>query len=256
MKRKSRWLEWVRWRWEFMRRDPEYRKAYEEAQGYREAAGFCFGPVVQRPDSVDYSKTPQGREEAKLCERFDLRGLFLIDPDESFEDICEIIKPAYMKNQPKAVEELDPAQLGWLHDNLTSRSVKVTVKRFEEVKRKAKVSFPIRVAFDIDFARVNSIDSLKDYISNLIDWHWDNIRYLEKVEASRPNIHEGSAKATDFDLILKIGSLREENMTYRKIGEEVYQSDTDPESAKKKAQNHAKRYKELTRGGWRILRYP
>ena len=71
------WLKWVRWRWEFMRRDPEYRNAYNKALGYRKQAGFSLGPVVQGPDSVAYTKTPQGKKETRLCKDFDLPGVMI-----------------------------------------------------------------------------------------------------------------------------------------------------------------------------------
>lgn len=84
--------QWAKYRWEFMRRSPEYKKDYQRAILLREKA--AEKPVEQNNGMLNclgYERTPEGKEEFNLCKKYGLAPIpgYLFDPDKSFDEIAE-----------------------------------------------------------------------------------------------------------------------------------------------------------------------
>ncbi|MEW5980161.1 MAG: hypothetical protein AB1898_30570 [Acidobacteriota bacterium] len=127
----------MKWRWEFRRRDPEYKAAWREVQELRKT-GKQSGPA-----------------ERRLALQFELYRAELLDPGKSFDELCEgkdhrwvtetFIDPQYDKAL-KIIGTWQPAVLipGAL----------------------------FKWAFLIDFTKVNSITQLKKDVTRWIGECW------------------------------------------------------------------------------------
>jgi hypothetical protein len=220
---------WLKYRWEFMRRDPEYIRAYNEIM---ELEGKVQNKSDQDIDSIEAALDEKIKKYYKL---FELSMPFFWDPNKPFEEVTKINYEAESPGLTQAV----------FYSTHDQKPVKIYTKYgSQDVPRDI-------LLMEIDFTKVNSIDALKKSVIGQIDFYWKNDylqRLPERIKVNRVN----------FDKIIEVGDLKKSNprITWKEIAAKTFPDDSDPESAIMKAKQHYSRYEELINGGWRDLRFP
>jgi len=111
-----------------------------------------------------------------------------------------------------------------------------------------------KLAITIDLEKVNSIHALKNQISKEIEEGFKQV-----------NIKKKTKKQIDYTVILTVGDLKAEGLTYQQIAKKVFPHDFDntneskepnPESAIRKVGQYNKTYKKLIKGGYKDLTFP
>lgn len=249
---------WFKWRWEFMRRSPEYIKDWGE---------------IKKQDHRELSE----EKRQYLQEKY---GLWpLQEPSLSFEEICERKNNTWeslfeelwiLHSGPPAFEEIGTreyminGQISFLKDFVLK---KTTTKD--------------DVILHIDFSRVNSITALKNVLMKWIDMKY-RVRKTHLKETDKDTILPTGEKLVHFELIdvenipsvlsdidystyIKIGDMKEkENLTNEEIARELWPDkfqDTDdeianPDGAIRNVSHHYKKYQQLVNGGYKKLSYP
>ena len=105
---------------------------------------------------------------------------------------------------------------------------------------------------EIDFKRINSIESVKKYVAKIID---DAYLVMKKLKAL-PKKKKKSM--VDFDIILQVGDLKSQDKKNRVIAEmiDAKKYKDNPESAIRLIAYYHKRYIELIEGGYKEITYP
>jgi hypothetical protein len=250
---------WMKWRWEFMRRNSAYKKDYEKVRKLHSKAKYRPLSIVEKEKTIDgktyiddydlYCDTPEYQEEKKIAMKWGLNTI--LDPNQSFEEIT---------GRQFCKDETD-----WLHslcffDNefqdIHSKAVKVlnSQDRGENkpwfVTRLGNIrNIDSYLDLHIDFDKINSLSKLKKEISELVNEHYKAYQKLQ----GKSQLYTG----IDYDLILKIGDMKDrESLTYNEIIEKVFPDDVDPESARIKVIQHYNRYRELVDTGYINLTFP
>jgi hypothetical protein len=220
---------WLKYRWEFMRRDPEYIRAYNDIM---ELEGKVQDKSDQNIDSIEATLDEKIKKYYRL---FELSVPFFWDPNKTFEKVTKINYEAESPGLTQAI----------FYSTHDQKPVKIYTKYgSQDVPRDI-------ILMEIDFTKVNSIDALKKSVIDQIDFYWKNDylqRLPERIKVNKVN----------FDKIIEVGDLKKSNhkITWREIAAKTFPDDSDSESAIMKAKQHYSRYEELTHGGWRDLRFP
>jgi hypothetical protein len=238
--------EWQKYRWEFMRRDPEYIEAYQKAKELRSKANLpelkecrtllfhdhrgawaMTGPGEGQECQYE---TPEAKEILNLARRFDI--IEFVDPQTNYDDL----EPWYRH---------------------------VMFSQIEGVAALIDDSDVVQIC--IDFSKINSICNLKAQVSEIIDIEFETRKTM------------GSKRSTDYDRIIQSGDLKKQGLLNWEIAERIFQDEFRGledsecgvgeqdyesadrkinicESAIRKISNYLKRYKELTSGGYKLLR--
>ena len=220
---------WLKYRWEFMRRDPEYIRAYNEIT---ELAGKAHNQTGHHIENIETILADKIKEYCKALELF---MPILLDPNKSFEELNEI---NYEADSPG----LNQAVFHTIHDQ---QPVKIYSQYGGEDIPKGIL------LLEIDFDRVNSIDALKKTVIDKIDFYWKN-DYLQRLP-QRIKVNK-----VNFERILQVGDLKRSlpRLSWKEIASETFPDDSDSDSAIMKAKQHYSRYEELINGGWRNLKFP
>jgi hypothetical protein len=223
--------KWLRYRWEFMRRDPNYRKASEKAQGlFRDSNPSVLKLCRKLSKNFLIGEFYEGFKHGES-------ELTIIKVPRLFLNYIEKFSPDSIIDVNKSFDELTQDDL-----DILNRSVGSSILNAHTIGSELEVS--------IDFENVNSIESLKRAITGLIDTRYKS--YIKTIaNAKVPKIN-----MTDFDIILKAGDMRAKGMTNVAIAKELFPNDTNPESAVRKVGHHCKTYRELVNGGYRHFRFP
>jgi len=282
--------EWLKWRWEFMRRNLEYRNDYQKVKDLQQKAIYPLGSIIEKTiendgevfiDKYDrYRDTPEYDEEKKICRKYELRKM--LNPDKTIEALLGKSERSSKKLCPNdevrragRVQEWAKAFFYWHTeiDSLDSQAIRIlntsktvdTTKPWYFTRKEVLKNIEPSLTLHIDFRKVNSVTALMKEVSTIIKRHSKAYRKLkEKKRLYR----------TDYDLILKIGDMKEkENMTYPEIAKIIFPDDffdefedkydedgnavfTNPECAAAKALQYHKRYQELVSGGYQNITYP
>ncbi len=220
---------WLKYRWEFMRRDPEYIKAYNEIMELEEKVR---DESNQNIDDIEAALDEKIKQYRKL---FELSMPFFWDPSKTFEETTKINYAAESPGLTQAV----------FYSTHDQKPVKIYTKyASQDVHRDF-------LLMEIDFTKVNSIDALKKSVIDHIDFYWKK-DYLKRLP-ERIKVNK-----VKFDNIVEVGDLKKSNprMTWKEIASKCFPEDIDADSAIIKAKQHYSRYEELVNGGWRVLRFP
>lgn len=213
--------EWLRWKWEFLRRDPEYIRAYKE-----------------RHRDINFSGVPRqeprmlGLWPFELCklmnenDRSRRRMKYLgwnthVSPDTEFEDIPE--------EQLSGLESWD--------------SLCMVVHPPTEQSRWLEIR--------IDPTNINRVDVLKAEICHLIDAE------MAKVERKRQTRKVDYELIYTTGTMREKGMTYRQ--IAQKIFPRDYNIENDagnPESAETKVKQYVKRFQELSNGGHLFMSYP
>lgn len=214
----ERVLNEIKYRWEFMRRCPEYIDAFEQEKSMNEKEEPSFN-LFKR---FEYWKS------------FGLFSSTLPDPNLSFEEIQN---------------RYDVLESPFLGLNFISKNYKshAGISYFTYLDEKIDFKDYNKLHFIIDFTKVKSIDALQKIMSSLIDDLWSD--YCERAGQG-----EKVREMEEYDLILKVGDLRDkEKLTDQEIAEKISQGSESLEPAIKKVSFYYMRYKQLINGGYRDL---
>jgi len=105
---------------------------------------------------------------------------------------------------------------------------------------------------EIDFRKINSIESLKKYVIQIID---DAYFAMKKLKALPKR---GKKSMVDYDICLQVGDLRRQGKKNREIAAIIdpRKYDENPESAIRLIAYYHKRYLEFVDGGYMDIVYP
>ncbi len=218
--------DYAKYRWEFMRRDPEYRRDWEKAQEIRKRVKLEEGlkKVLEETGVMVYPPEYQEEyeQELALCKKYGL-GLdraYMFDPDKSFEELTEYSPDFYISMiNPSAVTLSSPDK------------------------------DPKKVRIDIDFNNVNSIAELIRHVSDRLQEHY------ETISQDKTQRYGG----IDYDLLLEVGDLKEkEHLKHQEVAQKIdpRKFRENPESAIRNVGHYYKHYKELVNGGYKDLTFP
>jgi hypothetical protein len=236
-------IEWVKYRWEFVRRNPEYIRAYEEAQKLAEALKLpktaCSEEFSYKAQPSAESKSEYRQRTKELCEPLGVNRVDK-DPRISFDQYFEL----WIEHGGKDTDDYYGA-IEWFAMELGmwppfNYQLEPSPDRFD------------RVTLSIDLTKVNSIDALRDYIADTIDWLW--IEYQTRFKQKKK-----TRKLTDYDLILQVGDMKDkEGLTERAIAKVLFPRDykidnenANPETAERKVGQYYQKYKAIVNGGYR-----
>lgn len=213
-------LKRIKYRWEFMRRSPDYISVFKQEKEL----------AKEESPSINLFKK---------YEFWNTFGLFcseLPDPNLSFEEL-QTGENQNIFNEP----------FFRINFILKNSKPEAGISYFTYLDGKIDFNEFNKLEFTIDFSKVTSIDTIKEFVSKLIDDHWTN--YYKRVGHRKK-----SREADDYELILKVGELRDnEGLTYNKIAEEIFPEAENSKSAQGKVSRYYKRYQALINGGYRTL---
>lgn len=217
-----------------MRRDPEYKKAYDEIKLIM--ADLADAEDSQRPKG----ETFQGKFKSFL-ERFGS----LQDPSKNFDNV--------IKGSPGNALNALIDYPHYLREAFQMRSCNYS----------SPDKMPHLLEIFINFQKVNSREKLKKEVCKAIDSQWQIYKKLARRNRQRLN-------RSDYDRILHVGDLRTSGKTNQEIAKELYPEEFknpeelendearegNPESAIKRVSNDYQRFLRLSRGGYRKMTYP
>lgn len=236
--RKEKRIKWLKYRWEFLRRNPAYKDIYEKnVERLRKQAKYSpdnFQEIGSKRRYL-YLETKEADIERKYCKQFGLPSQCLIDPEKSFDDLIQ--------------------------GSLSMEKVGFWPSTFWEIWGKWTQS-ESHVMIDIDFAVINSIEALKEEAGELIEFLY--VEFYKKYDKKYyPPVSDIKKREADFEIILQAGDMRTGGLKLREIAEKIYPDDFDPEnenenpeSAIKLIDYYCKQYKKLVGGGYKALTYP
>jgi hypothetical protein len=199
-KPKVRTYEWLKWRWEFMRRNPEYRKDFDIIKqnwvkynwepfpvmddylgGSYGEYRYSYGPMTK---NNLYLESHECELEKKLCEKWGLNSPPMLNPEESYDFVAKNFNPdTKMGDIP--IKELHQLEKFWhMQQALSSNAVETMGKPFfienyqkdSDLKERKLGGVEIKeekfigehLVLHINFAEVNSISALKTVVADLI----------------------------------------------------------------------------------------
>ncbi len=233
-------LKWQRWRWEFMRRSPQYIADYKKVQQLRGKAEYPPDYKIVKENTVTYPYifTPEGKKEKEYCIKYHVASFHLPDPQKSFD---ELIGGKYEFDKQGGIRTKQPWKFLIYSKSFKPDAVRLYYSRGEEN----------RVRIEINFDKINSTCALKAYVSSLIQKHSEMLSKKKQTNE------------TDYDLILQVGTMKENGMTNQQIAKKLFPRDFrfDNESAKPESKirtigYYYTRYKELINGGYKDLTFP
>lgn len=247
----------LRWKWEFMRRNSEYREDYKKLQKRKKEK-------IYEQEEMKYSKKWSSGWLGKMY-----------DPDLSFEEILD----------SKASEE----NIVGYCKNILSQWAFVKGLGSGAVREIQYMMLPDgRFGFTncsdiepgdyflkINFDKVNSVNAVKKMVCSMIDSQYAFQKSAKQFTHTRRDdgtiqLHAGKNKVhtkkgqkyeIDYDLVLKVGMLKEEGKTNaeiaRKLRPRAFKDSDDnpanPESAIRQVSNYYKSYKEYVNGGYKKI---
>lgn len=282
-------IEWAKWRWEFMRRNPQYRDDYKEVEELR--------AKVKKTKNIPAEERKHiAIIEDNYSKKWNI-NFGLLDPDKSFEDL---LRMPFEENVELLSNFLNPGAVEVVAHPLFDRKKReFTFSEISSDKRKEIIGDREVTDEDfilhINFNKVNSLSSLKELVCQLIDNRYKYIyeydKYIEvydltnegsgedsepvavdnKGEKIQPNRTEYIPKKDktrsyniDYSVLLNVGDMKErDNMTNQEVAKSLFPRDfndenegANPESATRKISHYYKKYKELVNDGYKMLLYP
>ncbi|SPD72006.1 hypothetical protein PITCH_A1150041 [uncultured Desulfobacterium sp.] len=238
-------LDWYKWRWEFLRDNVNYQKAYTEnilplRKKYEHLVNGIplelNGKTFITYDA--YLQSEAGQTEKGFCKQFGLYSTCMIDPKKSFEDITE---------GPDCLEKacFFPV-LFWEH------YLKWDVNNGH-------------LCVNINLEKINSFESLKVELTEVFKILFDS--YLTPTIAKKHFAPggKGARSSKEYGYIVDLGrfynNLQAKSKTripYPEAAKQFYgkQYTNDPEGFRKRFERELKEYRRLTIKGYLEITYP
>jgi hypothetical protein len=279
MAKSEKTFKWLKYRWEFMRRNKEYRRDFESVLEIRKK---------HKGGNGDYWLSPEAQQEKQYCEKWELKSSQMFNPEYSFEELIERgTNPDKGRNPLPALQSISNVLNRWLvikafqsdavqYFNLTSRE---SDKKYlvDALTNPTADDFFIH----IDFSKINSIENLISSVSKLlrdkhnfpgsdiIGFKDQRMTFGEKngIELiMRKRLKRKRLNSVNFDRYLRVGDMRENGMSFPQIAKEIFPDAFDdknepigyydPENARKKTEAFYKKYQELVNHGYKKILYP
>jgi len=199
---------WEKYRWEFMRRSPEYRKMYDELQKY-----YNDKKIAEYKRVYTYLQYLYRWGLYPGCSRFP-------NPYNSFEEEFK-------------AEEV-PKYFNRSYSSIISADV---------------------LGISINLMEINSVHEIK---TRMVE-DFEKALELMKKQNKKPK----ARKRIDYDVILMVGDLRGEGLTYEQIAKKIFRRDFNinnenakPESAIRKVGQYYQKYKNLVNDGYKDVTFP
>ena len=230
-----------------MRRNPSYREDYKKVAKLRKKAG----KLHSSKKSVDfnwYYKTSEFRIEAEICQKWGVNKM--LNPDENFDEITGVIEFSKSKNTDSVDRVVQWAIGSWKsHESkMVFNQIGLRYARvFENFYDMVEVRFASTGEFtytestipsgcryfkiEADFKNVRSLGDLKSEVCALLETHYHDYK-----KTAGKKIY-----ATDFDIILEVGDLKEAGWTNQKIAKKLY-----PRLFENKNANHESTIRNIT----------
>lgn len=239
---------WLRWRWEFLRKNREFRLDYKRHQSLTESA--------------------KDNEAAhNLCAKWGVEKIEVLNPDLSFD---ELIKPTDPNINKKFHELLVFSAL--CHGPITVNAPFCSEEMTEEHETLVFLNGPPprELVIKIDLNKVRRKDALKKEVLKIIDQHFEMVKNLNRLRSEGDRIacaipeddlwQEGGVNKTDYDLILLIGELKEKKLTNEEIARKLYPHDFsinnykgNQDSKVRLVSKFYQRYQYMVKDGFRYL---
>jgi hypothetical protein len=241
-----------KWRWEFMRRNPEYQEAYGHALKLRKQCQDSYEPeeskLDDRPEKIlkigkyetfPYFSSPWGEQEQLLCQKVGHFGSCMTNPEKDYKTI--------MKSKGMERAGFFPATK---YDHFASYHINGS-----------------KLSVEFDLERINSFDALPEAAKDYVFFVTKNLLHTKILR----NHFEPGGKALrnnkDYARILKVGALRAKNMTFRQIAQRLFPDDfidhfnersnkSKPESAERRCQQDSDEFDRLVTGGYHEITFP
>lgn len=229
--------ESLKYKWEFLRRNPDYKKRYEEILIFRKKHNYKPGQVVNFLIASECEE-PYTKER-KICTAFGISAIYMPNPNLSFD---ELINKNELSEYDEFLSALNQAASMLMEYPITSKS-------FRSLKESGKRTL------EIDFSKINSLKSTMDEVRDWLICAYEF--YKEEVEKSGEKVSQKYKK--EYELYLTVGKLKDDKkITVSQIAKELFPNDFDekyksasPENAIRKTRNYYKSYKDLIHGRYK-----
>ena len=217
---KERLWKWLKYRWEFMRRSPDYIGAFEQEK--------------KRGSEEDYSFNLFKRFE--YWKSFGLICSNLPDPHLSFDEL-KALKNHNILDEPFF-------RINFITNNYRTDS---GISYFTLLNEEINFSEFNRLQFNINFTKLTSIKEVKKIVNRLIDDHWRD--YFQRLEQQRK-----PEPLDNYELILIVGDLKDKGgLSDEKIAEKIFEVENNLKLAARKVSIYYQKYKDLINGGYHYL---
>jgi hypothetical protein len=239
MEKNDKKTYWLKFRWEFIRRNKGYQELYSKALDLRRMSEFPPDSVkrVEGCTIYPYLSTPEGKKVKEYCDRFGLYSRCMIDPSLSFSDLMD---------GPDSMERACfwPATF---YDHFAQYQINGT-----------------RLTIEVDLSKVNSFGALKDAISKLLGIILNELLKGKKIRRHFLPGGQELRSSKDYEFILSVGGHIEKKkrqparFTYKKAAQEYFPGlyKKRPEVVEKTVRNAYKDYLRLVEGGYLEITYP
>ncbi len=228
-------LYWKKYHWEFKRRSPEYQEYYKKCQ---EACKEYQNRIKNFQKDYDEYLDRVGCEEESKSYSHGYLNTFHTDLD--------LLRQKYRIENGISSTPSPKASF----DEAFDSDIEI-IKLQKEYSRQINNG---KLTITIDFAKVNSIPTLKRHVSNMIEKGFKQFK--------QTNVKKKTKKQIDYSVILMVGDLRTDGSTYEQIAKKIFPQDfknnlsSNPESAIRKVGQYNATYKKLTNGGYKDLIFP
>jgi hypothetical protein len=259
--------DFLKYRWEFIRRNPDYKDDYEKVLRLRKMAEEKAGVKISK-DHDSYCKTQEFKNEMAIIQKWGVKKMW--SPSESYDEISglqdlsassnadsanRVLKWArgqFKKHEAEAALNESGLSCGGLLENPSDR-VDVETKSSDDFGWTVS-TIPSGYRYfqiNVDFEKIRSLENLKSAVCAKLEMHYHN--YKKKAGKK--------LYLADFDIILEVGDLKEAGWTNQKIAKKIYprlfeNKDANHESTIRNISHIYKRYKELVAGGYKHITYP
>ncbi len=236
-----------------MRRDPEYKAAWETAIELRKVPYWT--KETAEDGKLRYKELPFAYKEREIAQTFGL-GLRMLNPEWTYEEAFgQKMSSNYHhanRESRKSIECLLQSGMESYFPTFSALSTGVKVSpqtpdsRIKQLKPNQMRTDPSFMWIEIDFDTVNGIEGLKEAVLEQID-KWYRL-YKKERRSTRTN-------STDYATILQAGDMRYKRNpppTFAEIGSALYPGE-ERENSRRKAEQHVRRYDHLIGGGWREI---
>jgi hypothetical protein len=202
---------WEKYRWEFMRRNTDFRRAYDE-----------------------YLKIKESDNENER-----VWGVYRLLYQWGYYPVT-ISSPRFPNPNNSFEEEFKPEEIPFFFKNCYTYV--------------ATISNDEVLQINIDMRQFKSVAEIKKRIIRDFELALKMMKKSGKIPETRNKV--------DFDIVLMVGDLKEEGLTYQQIAKRIFPRDfninnekANPESAIRKAGQYYQKYRKLVDGGYKDIIY-
>ncbi|MBC2733570.1 MAG: hypothetical protein HF981_04365 [Desulfobacteraceae bacterium] len=249
-------LECAKWRWEFVRRNPDYKKDYDRIRNQGKSTS----------------------QEKAFCDKWQIDARTMPNPSKNWEQLRKNSAEQLIEgfnNQNDAAEAPDDSQnlFKEFDEYFATRPIVYGGVRIVHGRTRPLSDIEINslsednLVLHIDFSRINSLLDLKEYVSHIIDNQAGvdlkietglgpfGVRYRE----IRPTPIKVKKNRVDYATHLQAWDLVAEGKTRVQVAQIMFPTDCKngvTEAETKRVQRYLNKCEELIFGGYKNITYP